>query len=82
MPGGMPITSSNELKIGPSTMPAVEDTTRKPGKPSDKSIIGRTKHVLKISQHPLFDKENYSTEGVNTLGDLQDNINDNEYGPW
>ena len=58
-------------------MPAVEDTTRKLGKLSDKPITGRTKLILKISQHPLFDKENHPTEGANTLGNLQDDINNN-----
>ena len=81
----MPTTSPDKLEIGPSTIPAVENTTRKPAKPSDKPIIGRAtkvQHSLKISQHPLFDKENHPTEGANTLKDLQDNTNNNEYGPW
>ena len=79
----MPITSPNELKIGLSTILVVENTT-KPGEPSDKPITDKTKvqRTLKIFQHPLFDKENHSTEGVNTLEDFQDNINDNEYGSW
>ena len=82
MPGGIPTTSPDELKIGPSTMLAVEDTMRKSGKPSDKPITGRTKRVLKIFQHPLFNKENHPTEGANTLKDLWDNINNNKYGLW
>ena len=66
-------------------MPAVEDTTRKLAEPSDKSIIGKTTKVqrnLKISQHPLLDKENHPTKGANILEDLWDNINNNKYGPW
>ena len=84
MSGGMPITSPNELEIGPSTMPTVEDTTRKPVEPNDKLITGSTKVqcILKISQHPLFDKENHPTKGVNTLIELQDNINNDKYDPW
>ena len=81
MPGGMPTTSPDKLKIGPSTMPAVEDTMRKPGEPSDKPITGKTKRVLKIFQHPLFDKENHPTEEVNTFGNFRDDINNDEYGP-
>ena len=82
MPGGMPTTSSDKLEIDPSTMPAVE-TTKKPVKPSDKPIIDSTKvqHIVNIFQHSLFDKENHSAEGANTLKDLQNNINDNKYGP-
>ena len=84
MLGEIPTTSPNKLEIDPSMMPTVEDTTRKPAEPSDRPITGRTKakHILKISQHPLFDKENHLTEGANTLGDLQDNINNDKYGLW
>ena len=45
----IPTTSPDELKIGSSTMPAVEDTMRKPAKPSDKPIIDSIKRALKIS---------------------------------
>ena len=82
MPGEMPTTSSNELDISPSTMLTVENTTRKSAKPSDKPITGCTKHILKIFQHPLFDKENHPIKGANTLENLQDNINNNKYDPW
>ena len=83
MPGGMPTTSLDELEISSSMMPTVKDTTRKPVKPSDRPITGsiKTKCILKISQHPLLDKENHPTKGANTLEDLQDNINNDEYGP-
>ena len=77
-------TSSDELEIDSSTIPAVEDTMKKPAELSDKPITGRTTKVqrsLKISQHPLFNKENHPTKGANTLEDFQDNINDNKYGP-
>ena len=80
----MPTTSPDELKIGLSTMPAVEDTIKKSIKPSDKFITGSTKakRTLNISQHPLFNKENHLTKGANTLVELQDNINNNNNGPW
>ena len=83
MPGEMSITSSDKLEIGSSTIPAVEDIT-KPGELSDNPITGRTKvqRTLKISQHPLFDKENHPSKGVNILENLRDNINNNEYGFW
>ena len=85
MPEEMPTTSLNELEIGSSTLPTVEDTIKKPAEPSDKSVTGRTTKVqcsLKISQHPLFDKENHPTKRANTLEDLQDNINDDKYSSW
>ena len=82
MPGEVPTTSLNKLEIVSSTMPTVptvEDTTRKPAEPNDKPITGSTKHILKISQHPLFDKKNHPTEGANTLVEFQNNINNNKY---
>ena len=81
----MSTASPNELEISPSTVPAVEDTMKKPAESSDKPITSRTTKIqctLKISQHPLFDKENHPTERVNTLKDLQNNINNNKYGSW
>ena len=83
IPREMLIISLNKLETDPSTMSTVEVTTKKSVKLSDRSITGSTKAkcILKISQHFLFDKENYPTEGVNTLKDFRDNINDNKYGP-
>ena len=81
----IPTASPNKLEIGPSTVLVVEDTMKKPAEPSDKLITGRTTKVqrsLKISQHPLFDKENHPTKGANIFKDLQDNINNDEYGSW
>ena len=81
----MPITSPNKLEISTSIVPAVEDIMKKPAESSDKPITGKTTKVqcsLKISQHPLFDKENHLIKGANTLKDLQDNINNNVYGLW
>lgn len=84
MPGGMPTTSPDELEIGTSTMPTAENTTKKPVEPSANPITSSTKvqHVLNISQHPLFEKGNHPTEGANTFAEFQDDINDEEYGPW
>ena len=82
MQGKMPIISLNKLEIGPSMMPTVEDITRKLAKPSDKPVTSRIKHILKISQHPLYNNENYSTKEANTLIKLWNNINDDKYGPW
>ena len=35
-----------------------------------------------ISQHPLFDKEHHPIEGVNTLAEFQNNINNDKYDLW
>ena len=80
----MPTTSPDKLEIGLSTMPTVEDATKKLIEPSDRPITGSTKakRILKISQHLLFEKENHPTGEANTLEDLQDNINNNKYGLW
>lgn len=79
----MPTTSPDELEISTSTMPTAEDTT-KPVEPNTKPSTTKIKmqHVLNISQHPLFEKEDHPTEGANTFTEFQDDINDEEYGPW